>query len=420
MAKSRAAKRGDGAHKWQGGMHQPQAEVQSSNSQEVVMPIETQLMHLTPEMIQDLSAEMTNPAHEIGKAIAFIRSHPNQGWTKCADYNETCICEGQVRLGSYAGNWPSFSAARNVSGAVVCDKLNFEAMDAVNNASHCQCFDALEESVQDSGLRFNSISYLQEAWISITRVLAQAKLLPMNGDRGFQGSKLFDTRGAGTMGRLYLDKFLEESGHFLPQNPSTCIEWGPMSYLPRFPACANGRKLVLQYQSNLSKMYTDKEDNVHCDNVHLGQCLGEDTKIDIAIATNVWEHEKDPFDAIESLYGIMRFGGMVLFTVPFAAPYHGVPYDFYRYTKLGVVHILEKAGFCVPRTKMASGGDFVSDIALYAGVGPGDFSALEIDETYKRGFNSIPDGPLIVMAMAYKNATAADCSQLEAKKLQAA
>lgn len=380
------------------------------------MPIETQLMGLTPKMIQDMSAEIMTPGSEIGKAIAFIRSHPNQGWTKCAEYDESCICDGQVRLGSYKQNWPSFSSIRNISGAVMCNKVNFQEADAVNNETHCQCFDALEQSVQKSKLRFNSVSYLQEAWISLTRVMAQAKLLPMNGDRGWQGSKLFDTRGAGSMGRFYLDKFLDESGPLLPQSPSTCIEWGPMKYLPRFPTCASGRKLVLQYEGNLSKMYTDKQDNVYCDNVHLDHCLG-DTQIDVAIATNVWEHEKDPFDAIQSLYGVMRWGGMLLFTVPFAAPYHGVPYDFYRYTKLGVVHILEKAGFCVPRTKMASGGDFVSDIALYAGVGPGDFSAMEIDETYKRGFNSIPDGPLLVMAIAYKNATTSDCSKLEAKKL---
>jgi len=137
--------------------------------------------------------------------------------------------------------------------------------------------------------------------------------------------------------------------------------------------------------------------------VHLGQCLGN-IKIDIALNTNVWEHEIEPFAAMAALYNQMSPGGVMLFTVPFVAPYHGVPYDFYRYTKSGVTHVLEKAGFCVPRSRMASGGDFIMDSALFAGVGPGDFSQAEMQQAYHRGYDAIPDGALVMMAVAYKKA----------------
>jgi SAM-dependent methyltransferase len=204
-----------------------------------------------------------------------------------------------------------------------------------------------------------------------------------------------------------MDVFLKEAAAYLPQKPSTCIEWAPMAYMPQFPACANGNKFHLDFEADINKMHVTADNHIHCDNVHLPQCLGA-TKFDVAINTNVWEHEQDPFEAMTSLYNVMNPGGVMLFTVPFSAPYHGVPFDFYRYTKSGVTHVLERAGFCVPRSLMASGGDFISDIALYSGVGPGDFSPGELLQGYHRGYDSIPDGPLVIMAVAYRKVNAAD------------
>merc|ERR1719199_801566 len=177
--------------------------------------------------------------------------------------------------------------------------------------------------------------------------------------------------------------------------------------MPQFPACASGKQFQLMFEADMKKMHVDASNNIHCDNVHLPQCLGN-TRFDVAVNTNVWEHEQDPFEAITSLYNVMNPGSVMLFTVPFVAPYHGVPFDFYRYTKSGVVHVLERAGFCVPRSRMASGGDFISDISLFSGVGPGDFSSAEMMQSYKRGYDNIPDGAIVVMAVAYKKVNAND------------
>jgi len=242
----------------------------------------------------------------------------------------------------------------------------------------------------------------------LTRVMSQAKLLPLSGDRNWGGEELFGVRGAGCQFRQYMDVFLAESAQFLPQNPVNCIEWAPMMYMPRFPACANvANQFHLDFTADPKAMHIAAGNHVKCDNVHLPGCMGA-TKFDVALNTNVWEHEQDPFEAMMGLYNVMNPGGVMLFTVPFAAPYHGVPFDFYRYTKSGVVHVLERAGFCVPRSRMASGGDFISDISLFSGIGPGDFSSAEMMQSYKRGYDNIPDGAIVVMAVAYKKLNAND------------
>jgi len=214
------------------------------------------------------------------------------------------------------------------------------------------------------------VSYLQEAWISLTRVLSQAKLLPVSGDRAWGGEALFSVRGGGSHDRTFMEFFLNEAAQYLPKEPKNCIQWAPAMYMPRYPACANGKQYSLDFEPDINKMHIDANNHIHCDNVHLGQCLGN-IKLDIVLNTNVWEHEIEPFAAMKSLFDVMNPGGVMLFTVPFVAPYHGVPYDFYRYTKSGVTHLLERAGFCVPRSRIASGGDFIMDAALFAGVGPG-------------------------------------------------
>jgi len=374
-----------------------------------VMPIEDQLMGMTEEMKTAMYQEMTLHGSPVSTAIAFVRSHPNDGWFWCANDGQTCHCNGQVRFGSHTGGWPSFTNPLPVAGAVVCSGANFHSTIPARHGFHCQCSDVSEQGWQNARLRFNSVSYLQEAWISLTRVLAAAKLLPMNGngDRLHSGEALFSARGGGSHDRKFMDIFFQEAAQYLPQKASNCIEWAPTMYMPQFPACASGKQFSLDFEPDVNKMHVDAANHIHCDNVHLPQCLGN-TKIDVALNTNVWEHEIEPFAAMKGLYDVMNPGGVMLFTVPFVAPYHGVPYDFYRYTKSGVTHVLERAGFCVPRSRMASGGDFINDIALMAGVGPGDFSAAEIQQAYSRGYDNIPDGATVMMAVAYKKVNSWD------------
>jgi hypothetical protein len=58
---------------------------------QAVMPIEDQLMGLTEEAKTAMYGEMTLHGSPVRQAIAFVRSHPNDGWSWCANDGQTSI-----------------------------------------------------------------------------------------------------------------------------------------------------------------------------------------------------------------------------------------------------------------------------------------------------------------------------------------
>lgn len=78
---------------------------------------------------------------------------------------------------------------------------------------------------------------------------------------------------------------------------------------------------------------------------------------DTALCLEILEHVPDPDRVVEEIARALRPGGTLLLTVPFIAPMHAMPYDFYRYTRHGIVAVVEGAGFevvsCEPRGNYA-------------------------------------------------------------------
>ncbi len=71
----------------------------------------------------------------------------------------------------------------------------------------------------------------------------------------------------------------------------------------------------------------------------------EDSSFDAILCTEVLEHVPAPWDVLSEFHWIIRPGGRVWITVPFTWPLHEEPHDYYRYTRFGLQHLLEKAGF---------------------------------------------------------------------------
>jgi SAM-dependent methyltransferase len=67
--------------------------------------------------------------------------------------------------------------------------------------------------------------------------------------------------------------------------------------------------------------------------------------VDIVLATEVLEHVDDAVAAMKELFRVLRPGGYAVITVPFMYPTHEVPYDFRRFTYLGIQNIAAQAGF---------------------------------------------------------------------------
>ena len=71
----------------------------------------------------------------------------------------------------------------------------------------------------------------------------------------------------------------------------------------------------------------------------------EDETFDMAIATEVLEHIQDPAAFLCRVHQCLRPGGRLLLTVPFAARWHFIPYDYWRFTPSCLNKLLTTAGF---------------------------------------------------------------------------
>lgn len=71
----------------------------------------------------------------------------------------------------------------------------------------------------------------------------------------------------------------------------------------------------------------------------------EDGSFDTALCTEVLEHIAEPAPFLDKVYDCLRPGGLLILTVPFAARWHFIPYDYWRYTPTSLNQLLAAAGF---------------------------------------------------------------------------
>ena len=70
-----------------------------------------------------------------------------------------------------------------------------------------------------------------------------------------------------------------------------------------------------------------------------------DASIDTALSTEVLEHIAEPDPFLARVFRVLRPGGRLVMTVPFAARWHFIPHDYWRYTPSSLHRLLTRAGF---------------------------------------------------------------------------
>ena len=70
-----------------------------------------------------------------------------------------------------------------------------------------------------------------------------------------------------------------------------------------------------------------------------------DGAFDTALCTEVLEHVADPPAFLAQTIRCLRPGGRLVMTVPFAARWHFIPYDYWRFTPSSLQTLLTEAGF---------------------------------------------------------------------------
>jgi SAM-dependent methyltransferase len=84
---------------------------------------------------------------------------------------------------------------------------------------------------------------------------------------------------------------------------------------------------------------------------------------DAIFSSEVFEHIFNLPAILQELYRVLKPGGKLLFTCPFAWPEHEVPFDFARYSSYGIKSLVEQHGFKV--TTQCKVGHFFEVIMQY-------------------------------------------------------
>jgi SAM-dependent methyltransferase len=71
----------------------------------------------------------------------------------------------------------------------------------------------------------------------------------------------------------------------------------------------------------------------------------KDESFDAVLLTQVLEHVAEPPRVLAELLRVLRPGGRLYLTAPLVWELHELPFDYFRYTSVGLRHLLEGAGF---------------------------------------------------------------------------
>jgi SAM-dependent methyltransferase len=90
-----------------------------------------------------------------------------------------------------------------------------------------------------------------------------------------------------------------------------------------------------------------------------------DASMNLILCTEVLEHVPDPPGFLAEAFRSLAPGGAILLTVPFAARWHFIPHDYWRFTPSGLARLLHEAGFTNTRI-YARGNAFT--VACYKAI----------------------------------------------------
>jgi SAM-dependent methyltransferase len=85
---------------------------------------------------------------------------------------------------------------------------------------------------------------------------------------------------------------------------------------------------------------------------------------DLIISTWLVEHLESPKQFFCEAFRLLKSGGIVFCVVPFIARKHGSPYDYFRFTDTGLLHLGFSSGFRNMEVRPVGGTPFICCIAL--------------------------------------------------------
>jgi SAM-dependent methyltransferase len=99
----------------------------------------------------------------------------------------------------------------------------------------------------------------------------------------------------------------------------------------------------------------------------------DDASVDVVLATETLEHVPEPSSFLAEARRVLRPGGKLILTVPFAARWHYIPHDYWRYTPASLNNLLTDARFDEIRVTARGDETTVAVYKLMALMLPGLF-----------------------------------------------
>jgi len=96
-----------------------------------------------------------------------------------------------------------------------------------------------------------------------------------------------------------------------------------------------------------------------------------DNTFDLVISQEVLEHVKNPSLAMTEIKRVLKTGGKCYIQLPFTIGYHPCPNDYWRFTKQGLISLIESSGLEVIET-----GESVGSATGFYRIGVEFFSIL--------------------------------------------
>jgi len=71
----------------------------------------------------------------------------------------------------------------------------------------------------------------------------------------------------------------------------------------------------------------------------------KDNCFDLVVCTQVLEHVRNPQQAVDEIYRVLKPGGIVILTTNFHYGLHGAPHDYFRFSRYALDHLFQQSGF---------------------------------------------------------------------------
>ena len=271
-----------------------------------------------------------------------------------------------------------------------------------------------------------SVSILQDAYVAFHRLMFTRNLLPLSPwglGRCPAGSSSYCTAkgalahsanayDASVVVRFAMARFFKEFAQWVPKG-AACLEWdGRRAIGKHLPNCAAERSWSFLYAGKpeiAKRAQAEKAASGACNGTFFARkswrtlygavgvtdtCPDDDLSgaaaaFDVVLCYEVFEHVPDPFASARTLYRLLKPGGLVLWTAPFATPFHGggaPQHDYFRYTADGAAAVFTAAGFQVEARRKF--GDAMITSGYLMGFGIGDFEASHLRERLYSNWSS--------------------------------